>query len=395
MRWSVRLCRVAGIGIYIHFTFLLLLLWVAFTQRVETQSWPQMWGAVGFILILFGIVVLHELAHALTARRFGIHTREITLLPIGGVARLERMPEEPRQELLVALAGPAVNVCLALLCFAVIGADQQLAAFANWHSLTGDFLPSLMWANVFIAGFNLLPAFPMDGGRVLRALLAMRLSYVRATTLAASLGQAMALVFGFAGLASIFFGRFGPLSHPFLILVGLFVWVGAAQESGMVRMRSNLGGLDVSRLLIPEFRSLSPEDPLRVGLHWFLRGWQKDFPVTQGGRLVGLLRGSALVHGVAQLGPDALIADVMVRRVPTIELHEAAETALCRLRSGETSTLIAVEGDRVCGLVTREKLGDFLLVQAAVQRSPATAPPLWQERPEQPAFGGLVPPPAN
>ncbi len=225
----------AGIGIYVHITFLLWPLWIGLTQWLETQSPAEVLAGIAFVLVLFTIVVLHELGHALTARRFGISTREITLLPIGGVARLERIPQEPRQELLVALAGPAVNLCLALLCFALLGATYEFSALTNWHPVGWDLLANLMWANILIACFNLRPAFPMDGGRVLRALLAMRWGHARATHVAANLGRAMAYLFALAGLASIFFGRFSPVSNPFLILIGLFVWVGAAQESGMAQ----------------------------------------------------------------------------------------------------------------------------------------------------------------
>ncbi|MGN6644118.1 MAG: site-2 protease family protein, partial [Verrucomicrobiota bacterium] len=200
MKWSWRVLTVAGIGVYIHVTFLLLLIWAGWYGYSPRQSWWDAAGQIGFVLALFGIVVLHELGHALTARRFGIGTKDITLLPIGGVARLERMPEDPKQELLVALAGPAVNVILAALLFVGLAVAGQFSD-PEWmlHS-SGNFFVRLMAVNVLLAVFNMLPAFPMDGGRVLRALLAFRLSYARATRIAARIGQGMAVLFGFAGL---------------------------------------------------------------------------------------------------------------------------------------------------------------------------------------------------
>jgi len=194
MKWSWKLGEIAGIGIYLHVTFLLLLGWVAVSHYLAGQSIAMMINGVVFLLALFGIVVLHELGHALTARRFGIPTRDITLLPIGGVARLERMPDDPKQELWVALAGPAVNVVLATVLFIVLRLTSGVAPLSQFNVVGGEFLSKLMWVNVSLALFNMLPAFPMDGGRVLRALLAMRLDYVRATQIAANIGQGMAFL---------------------------------------------------------------------------------------------------------------------------------------------------------------------------------------------------------
>src|ERR1041385_6793486 len=189
MRWSWRLLTVAGIGIYVHVTFLLLLVWFGAAGYLARGNWMDALNGVVSILALFVIIVLHELGHAVAGRRFGIGARDITLLPIGGLARLERMPDDPKQELAVALAGPAVNVLLALLLFAGLSMGEQLVGAEQLARVGGNFFKSLMLANVVIAIFNLLPAFPMDGGRVLRALLATRMDYVRATRIAARIGQ--------------------------------------------------------------------------------------------------------------------------------------------------------------------------------------------------------------
>src|SRR6267378_4982921 len=175
MKWSWRIARVAGIEVFMHATFLLLLAWVGVTDYLPRHSWQAAARGIVFVLILFVIIVLHELGHALTARRFGIRTLDITLLPIGGVARLERMPEKPVQELLVALAGPAVNLVLALVLLLLLAVGRQFGDFEGLSLLGGSLLARLLQVNVALAVFNLLPAFPMDGGRVLRALLALRL----------------------------------------------------------------------------------------------------------------------------------------------------------------------------------------------------------------------------
>ena len=227
MKWSWKIGEFAGIGVYMHATFLLLLGWVAFVHWQDSQSLGAVVSGLAFILALFLCVVAHEYGHALTARRYGIKTREITLLPIGGVARLERMPDDPRQELWVALAGPAVNVVIAGALFAWLVVTGGLVPLDQMAVGRGSFFERLMIVNVFLAGFNMLPAFPMDGGRVLRAVLAQRMEYTRATQTAANVGQGMAFLFGFAGL-------FG---NPMLLFIALFVWIGAAQESTAVQMK--------------------------------------------------------------------------------------------------------------------------------------------------------------
>src|SRR5213080_1855499 len=290
MKWSWKLGTVAGIGLYVHATFLLLLAWVGVTYWLAGGSAAALDG-IAFILALFACVVLHELGHALTARRYGIRTRDITLLPIGGVSRLERIPDDPRQEVWVSLAGPAVNVVIAAALYAWLLLSQTWRPLSALTMAGGPFLERLLLVNVSLAVFNLLPAFPMDGGRVLRALLAMRMDYVRATQVAAQVGQAMALVFGLLGL----------FTNPFL------VWIGAAQEASMVQMRTALSGIPVSRAMLTDFHTLAPEDPAKRVLELILAGSQQDFPVVdggQGGRLAGVLLRSDVLKALAQRASD-------------------------------------------------------------------------------------------
>ena len=246
MKWSWKLGEFAGIGVYIHATFLLIIAWIAFTHLRQGDDLPTALLGVLFVLTLFGCVVLHEFGHALTARRFGIRTRDITLYPIGGVARLERMPDQPTQELWVALAGPAVNVVIASVLFAIQYAAGSLVPLDEQTMVNGPFLEQLMIVNIFLVVFNMLPAFPMDGGRVLRALLAMRMNYVQATQIAASLGQAMAFFFGFLGL----------WANPVLVFIAFFVWIGAAQEASMVQMKFALGAIPVAQAMLTNFRAI-------------------------------------------------------------------------------------------------------------------------------------------
>ena len=227
-RWSYKIAEPFGIGVYVHFSFLLIVAWVAFGQLRAGGGAAAVLSSVAFLFALFACVVLHELGHALAARRYGIRTRDITLLPIGGLARLERMPEKPVQELFVALAGPAVNVAIALALWVWLGLTGSLVPADQVGLTIGPFFERLLVINVALVVFNMLPAFPMDGGRVLRALLALRLGALRATRIAATVGKAMAALFAVVGL---FF-------NPFLILIAFFIWFGATQETMMAEARA-------------------------------------------------------------------------------------------------------------------------------------------------------------
>ncbi|MCL4176967.1 MAG: site-2 protease family protein [Verrucomicrobia bacterium] len=247
MKWSLKLGKLLGIDVYVHFTFLLLLAFLGFYYWRATQNVDAALRGVAFIVALFGCVVLHELGHALMAGRYGIKTRDITLLPIGGIARLEKMPENPLQELWVALAGPAVNVVIAAVLLVGLAATGGFTPLEEISATGGAFWQRLMVLNIVLVAFNLLPAFPMDGGRVLRARLAMRLGRRRATAIAANVGQGMAILFGIIGF----------FYNPFLIFIGIFVYLGAQAEAGMVEMQSALGDPSTVHSLPPKLSTRS------------------------------------------------------------------------------------------------------------------------------------------
>jgi Zn-dependent protease len=367
MRWSWRIGELAGIAVYVHATFLLLVGWVAFGHWQESRSIEATLAGVGFVLAIFGCVVLHELGHALTARRFGVRTRDIVLLPIGGVARLERIPEKPIQELWVALAGPAVNVVIVAALFAWLRLGGAWPPAEPMSTTGGPFLGRLMMANAFLAVFNLIPAFPMDGGRVLRALLALRLDYARATQAAATVGQMLAFVFGFIGL----------FTNPFLVFIALFVWIGAAQEASVVGIRSALGGIALQRVMLTDFHALAPDDPLRRAVELTLAGSQQDFPVVDGERAVGVLTQSALLRGLEERGRDAPVAGAMERDFETAALGEKAEAVFRRLEACNCHTILVTDHGRLVGIVTMQNVGEFLRIQSAIghRREEAGRPP--------------------
>ncbi len=308
-RWSWKLAEVAGIAVYIHATFLVLVAWFAFVYWLEVGNLTRVFSGVTLFLLLFVCVLLHELGHALTAKTYGFVTREITLLPIGGIARLERLPDNPAQALWITLAGPAVNVAIAAALFAALGLTGQWEPLGRVSLTEGPFLERLMLVNMSLAAFNMLPAFPMDGGRVLRALLAMRMDPVRATRIAARLGQGMAVLFAIVGW----------FANPVLLLIAAFVWIGASQEAQMVEMRSALRGVAVDRAMITEFRTLTPDDRLATAVDLVLHGAQRDFPVMRDGRVAGILTRRDLRGGLAAGGLESRVGDAMQRDVEIVD----------------------------------------------------------------------------
>ena len=356
MKWSWRLVDILGIGVYMHATFLLLIAWVVLIHWMEGQNLTQTLEGVAFILALFVCVVLHELGHALTAKKYGIRTRDITLLPIGGLARLERMPDDPKQELWVALAGPAVNVVIAAGLSVWLDLVGSLETLGGRSLLQWPFLARLMAVNVLLVAFNMVPAFPMDGGRVLRAILATRMDYTKATEIAASLGQGIALLFGFVGF----------FTNPFLMFIALFVWIGAGQEASMVQIRSALGGIPVSRAMVTDFRALSSPDALSRAVELILSGSQHDFPVIQDRQVVGILTRQNLLLALARQDLETPVADVMQQDFQVVDPSEMLETAFEKLQGCDCRTLPVVRRGEVVGLVTMDNVGEFISIQTAL-----------------------------
>lgn len=367
MKWAWRIGRFAGIDVFVHATFLLLVVWVYLENQQSGGSFNSFLHSLLFLLTVFAIIVMHEFGHALAARRYGIRTRDITLLPIGGVARLERMPEEPRQELVVALAGPAVNLAIVILLTLVLTPAALLGSLREMHLPGGAFLLRLLWVNVWLIVFNMIPAFPMDGGRVLRALLAMfTRDYNTATQIAARIGQGMAILFFIAGA---FLGW-----NPMLILIAVFIWFSAGGEARMVGVRAALSGLTIARVMIPQFQTISPRDPLASVVTHILAGFQHDFPVVDSGHVVGLLPREDLIAALKQRGDDTPAGEIMRRNFLTAHPSEPVEAVLARMQPSHCATIVVVHAGQLVGLVTSENLSEFMAITGALrQRVP---PPL-------------------
>ncbi len=342
-------------------TFFLLPAFVAYmTYQTEGGNWMAVGGAVLLIVLLFGIIVLHELGHALTARRYGIGTRDIVLYPIGGVAMLNRMPDDPRQEFLIAVAGPAVNVVLAIL-FALIawavGPPDNLTNF-QWEAA----LPvQLMFANIILVLFNMLPAFPMDGGRALRALLAMNMPRSKATQIAVVVGRFMAVLFAVFALMT---------GQIFLLLIAMLVWFTAGQEAAQVAIRDALRGVMAHEAMIPRPQVLDAEDSLNVAAAFAMAGWRFDFPVYENGQLAGILTQSDMMKALEDGKRSEPIGHFISRQACTAHPNEPIDFALERLQL-DSCPMVPVVNDagEVVGILTREAIGRFITLQHAHRRS--------------------------
>jgi Zn-dependent protease len=355
VKWSWKIAQVRGLGIYLHITFLLLLGWIVLDHLRAETSWHNAWHECLFVLLVLGTLVLHELAHALAAARFGIRTRDVTLLPIGGVARLERLPEGLREELTIALAGPLVNLLLAGGLLGCLWAEGFLTEAGQPRLFSGGLLPRLFWFNIALFAFNLVPAFPMDGGRVLQALLGLWMGPIQATRMAAAVGQLLALAFGFVGL----------FSNPLLVFIALFLWIGAGQEAGLVQVKAAVSGIPASRVMARDFRALAPSDTLRTASEYILAGFPQDFPVVQDGKLVGLLTRAGLLAALAKHGSDARVGDVMQREFEVAGPTEMLDEVLHRLQESACRTLPVLRNAQLVGMISLENLGEFLLAQSA------------------------------
>ena len=334
MKWSFRLFTFAGTEVRVHVTF-----------------------------FLFGCVVLHEFGHVLAARGYGIRTPDITLLPIGGVTRLERMPRKPSEELVVAISGPLVNVIIAAaiyLCFGFSTAFHPGYDFLK----TGGFFEKLMVWNVFMVVFNLIPAFPMDGGRVLRALFAMFMEYGAATRRAAEIGQGIAMLVAIYMLLNHTF-------QPMLLLICFFIFMAAGQEAASVTQQEATRNLRVRDAMLTDFRTLPPEAKLHDGVALLLAGAQQDFPVLNShGGMQGMLTRHDLIAALAAKGPGQAVVDVMrpcpASTQPASELTQALDI----LNASDCPAIPVLDpsNDKLVGLLTNENVGETLMVRAALMQ---------------------------
>jgi Zn-dependent protease len=360
MRWSFRIATVFGIRIELHVTFLLFVGWIALRQWQVGGSVAQALTAAALLLLVFTCVLLHELGHALTAARFGVRTRDIVLLPIGGVARLERMPQNARQEIVIALAGPAVNVVIAGV---LAGLMLALGMPLDRRAVGDALLPTMLAINLGMIAFNLIPAFPMDGGRVLRASLALAMPFPRATRIASFVGQTIAFVFGAVG---IFTGNFA------LAFIALFVFLAAGEERAAVNARAAWSGLTVSAAMLTRFDTLDARDPLEHAAERLAAGPQQEFPVLEGGAPIGMLTPPVLVAALREGPPGRVVGEVVPRDGGFADAADRLEDAVQYMRERGRHAMPVLSGGRLVGLLTLETIGELLRVRGAARAGRGT-----------------------
>lgn len=357
MKWSLSLGRISGIKVFIHWTFLILIGWIIMQNALQGQTVNQIIWAVTFILAIFVCVFLHELGHALAARRYGIHTQDITILPIGGLARLEKLPEDPRQELVVAFAGPAVNLVIAGILFLIVNilpASREDFDLSTINS--GTFLYTLFSANLILALFNLIPAFPMDGGRVLRALLSFKFSRVKATRVAASIGQVLAIFFVVVGL----------FYNPILLLIGFFIFLGAQAEASFIERRSLMYGYHVYDVLMKDYKTLHTDDELSHAVDLLLNGQSKVFLVLDGEKIAGTLSKNEIIKALSEYGKQVKVGEVMNHQVYELDFNMPLEEAYSQFQQERQAIMPVIRQGILEGIVDIDNIHEFIMIKNAV-----------------------------
>ena len=358
MKWSLYLGRYFGIKVFIHWTFIILVGWIVMTSLSAGQDLATMGWNIAFVLVLFLCITLHEFGHALVAKKFNFSTKDITLLPIGGLARLEAIPENPKQELWVAIAGPLVNLAITGLLLIILYATESIPESGEFTAINpGNFLFGLMVANFILAVFNLIPAFPMDGGRIFRALLSFKYSRNAATKMAAALGQLLAIIFVFSGL----------FYNPFLILIGIFIYLGAHAESVYVQYKSVLKGHTVSEIIMHQYFDLQVDNTLAEAVDKLLDSNAREFLVLNNGVVAGTLSRNDIIKALNEREDGILVKDIMNREVEILGPDTSLEEIYQRKQQEKRPKLMPViEGSKILGVLDLENIMEFIMVQEAL-----------------------------
>jgi Zn-dependent protease len=356
MKGSLKLGKIAGIGLYLHWTFSLLILFIIFVNYRNGQNPTQIVWSVLFILSVFVTVFLHELGHALAAKNYNIVTKDITLLPIGGLARLDRIPEKPLEELVVAFAGPLVNITLAFITgfFITIPSNsEQLVAELSKGINADNFFLNFFIVNFWLALFNLIPAFPMDGGRVLRALLSFKLERNVATKIAARIGQFIAVGFILLGF----------LYNPFLVFIGIFVIIGAQAESDSIESQHILKGYKVRDVLMRQYPEIDSHEKLKTAIDLLLDSQNKNFLVTDNTIPVGTLNRDQIIMALAKRGEEETIDNIMDPNLIFLDADSLIENVFEDMYNNKSTLMLIMENNELIGTLDTENLLEFILIK--------------------------------
>lgn len=360
MKSSLNLGSIAGIKIRVHWTFLFLIAWIVFLELSRGNGLTAILWSTFFILVLFFCVVLHELGHALTARKYNIGTRQITLLPIGGVASLESMPDEPAEELLVALAGPAVNIVIAMALYFVVpfesflNQDPEALQEALSSINAGNFIFLLFSANLMLAVFNMIPAFPMDGGRVLRAILSMRMDRLRATQIASMMGQGVAFLLFFLGL----------LTNPILVLIAIFVFFGAKGENMMIQQLALLKDHKLKEAMMTDITVFHPDDILEEVIDKILSGTERDFVVAEESEVKGILLQADLMQAIRAKDTGLKVGEIMRKDFTILNANSELTEIYRTLYATDRQFFPVFENGELVGAVDMNNVNEFLIFRA-------------------------------
>jgi len=347
MRGTIRLTRVFGIDIDIHVTFFLLL-----------GFFFLLLGAKGLVLIvgIFFFVTIHELCHSLVAAKFGIKVKRITLLPIGGVASMEEIPTKPYQELLISLAGPLSNILIVLIFYyplrGFLGEETlmyPLKVITGQVKFSGQFnvIAHIYWINLVLAVFNMIPAFPMDGGRVLRALLSYKMTRKDATRVAVRLGHIFALIFIYFGIV---------YGHIFLIIIAVFIYMAATGEGFQVALQETIKEYRVRDILSENFVYVNPDTPLSKILELTFHTHQEDYPVMEEGRVEGVVTRKEIIRAVHENRDDITAERLMRRDIPYVKINDRLHDVQKVMGKFSTHAVIVKKKDEVVGIITLEDI---------------------------------------
>ena len=362
IKGGMPLFRFRGIRVFVHWTFLILPVWVGASGYMDGLAPMAIAGRIGLVLIVFVCVILHEFGHALVAQHYGVRTRDITLLPIGGVASLERMPEEPRQEFWITVAGPLVNLVIAVLSFiaiAVLGITVMVSDMFLGATTGTKLLLFLFSANLVLFLFNLVPAFPMDGGRILRSLLSMRMAREKATRIATMVGRVFAMLFVLVGLLR---------ADLFLALIGVFIFFAAGAEDRQVKQRAALRGVRVREVMRTRFWAMQADATVQQAIDELLAGGDHEMVVLEGDEYRGVLTRRRLVEALSNGDRTAALATLGPLPVPPIAPDTPATEAFASFSAERPPLVPVMEDGRVVGVVEPENLTEFLLVRDALEK---------------------------
>lgn len=361
MRWSFKMGKIVGIDFRIHVTFFFLLVFI-YLSALSQHGPRTALMAVLFICAIFACVLIHEIGHSLIARRFGKEAKSITLLPIGGVATMEEMPEKPQQEIAMSIIGPLINLAIAGILFLFVGQWDGIRVLTMYPNSANTFLSELISINIILAIFNLIPAFPMDGGRVLRGILALKMDYIQATSLAVSIGQGVSLFF-------IFFGLFFNI---WIALIGVFIYIGAGSEKHEVMLRRVLHKVPASAVMATNFQTLRPDESLSQALEHVYHGCQDDFPVMGESGIQGVLTRKEVLSAIHEKGMQMPVSEVMDRDFFSVKPQEPLDKVYHQLLKKHKTAAVVLEEGLLRGMVCLDSISRYFMIQNAMSGKKST-----------------------